>query len=546
MNRTGISAVFFVMVIVASGVVGVITIGTTNVTAQPSSGEPRLYAVALEPNATVTPGETAMVTVQVSNSGTVHSSSIDPKIRDRLTTARNVRMEVDDEGPFNIRTNEKSLGTIGEDTPREIDLLFEVPDDVDPGRYDVDLSLTYSHAAQITGGEITNDRARTIERTIEVEVDDAPRFEFTNVHTTATVGDSGSMAVDIENVGADTARNVTIALESKNARLRFGESRSESAGLDRLEPGETATLEYDISVDDRASVRPYPIESQVTYRDSNGVGGHDASPDIHVVPNPEQRFRIDDVESTLRVGEDGYVAGVVTNSGPHTVRSVVVEFATESTTATPIETSYAVGSVESGQSRTFRLPVAMSDEAEPISREFDLVVRYRNLENEARMYDDVSVAVPIEERRDEFLVESTSHEIPSGSTAVLPVEVTNNLDETVTDVEPKLFGDGPIEATDDSAYIPRLDPGETTTVHFEVAVDDDSVSKPYAGTIDVRYDDADGTSRISGTHRTAITVVGNEDTSTGRILALGLVLVLAIVIGAVVYRRRNRALDGNL
>lgn len=543
MNRIGISAVFFAMVIVASGVVGVVTIGTTNVTAQPSSGEPRLYAVALEPNATVTPGETAMVTVQVSNSGTVHSSSIDPEIRDRLTTARNVRMDVDDEGPFTIRTNEKSLGTIGEDAPREIDLLFEVPDDVDPGRYDVDISLTYSHAAQITGGEITNDRARTIERTIEVAVDDAPRFEFTNVDTTATVGDTGPMTVDIENVGADTARNVTIALESKNARLRFGESRSGSAGLGRLEPGETATLEYDISVDDRASVRPYPIESQVTYRDSNGVDGHDDSTDIHVVPNPEQRFSIDDVESTLRVGEDGYVDGVVTNSGPHPVRSVVVEFATESTTATPIETSYAVGALDSGQSRTFRLPVEMSDEAEPISREFDLVIRYRNLESQARMYEDVSAAVPIAERRDEFLVESTSHEIPAGSTTVLPVAVTNNLDETVTDVEPKLFGDDPIEAADDSAYVPRLAPGETTTVHFEVTVDDDSVSKPYAGTIDVRYDDADGTSRISGTHLAAITVVESEDTSTGRMLALGLVLLLAIVLGAVVYRRRNRALD---
>lgn len=532
--------------VVTAGIGGVVAIGSTNAVAQPSSGEPRLYVVALEPNATVTPGEMETVTVQVSNSGSIDSSSMDPDVRSQLTTARNVRIEVEDEGPFDVRTEEKSLGSIGDDRPKTVDLLFEVPDDVESGTYDVDISLSYSHAAQIIGGEITNDRARTIERTIEVDVDDAPRFEFSNATTTATAGDIGPLTVDVENVGSDTARNVTVALVSQNERLGFGQTRSESAGLARLEPGETATLEYDLAFDQRASIRPYPLETRVTYRDSTGIDGYEDATDVHVTPMPERTFDISDVVSTLRVGEDGYVEGVVTNTGPLPVRSVVVEYATESSTATPIETGYAAGTIDPGASQTFRLPIEMSDEAEPIPRELDLVVTYRTLANESRAYDDVSAFAPVLERRDEFIIESSPHEIPVGTTAILPVEVTNNLDETVTDVEPHLFGDGPIEATDDSAYVPQLDPGETATVQFEVAVDDDSVSKAYAGTIDVRYDDAVGKSKLSDTHRTEITVVENEERLPNIILlAVGGPLVLLVVIATVAYRRLNRSGDGS-
>ena len=140
--------------------------------------------------------------------------------------------------------------------------------------------------------------------------------------------------------------------------------------------------------------------------------------------------------------------------------------------------------------------------------------------------------------RSEFRLASQQDQITAGETETITIEVTNNLDETVTDIEPKLFTDDPLSAPDDIAFVPELKPGETTTIRFEVSVGQDTVPKTYAATVDMRYDDADGESQISDTHRVTITV--GEPAETTNPLLIGVAVALLVVLTAGLYAWRLR------
>lgn len=661
MNRQAATAVVVGVAVIALATTGLVVSLSGVVSASTTSGSPDLNITALEPSATVSPGETAEVELQVSNTGRVDSGSVSATIRDTLTTAQNVRIDVDSEdNPFNVRDSMRSIGSVDDAQPVTLDggtspspLLLEVPEDVEPGTYEVDVTLEYRHPAQVRSfedgsTEITNDAKRSEDETITIEVYDGPRFEFVDAQTSAPVGDSGSITTDIRNIGEDTANDITVELQSGSQRVSFGGATTESAGIDQLEPGETATLEYDLRFGERASVRAYPLEATITYDDSEGIEGVDDRPSVHVTPNeresfdiedvestlqvgeegslvgtvyntgsttvgnavvdvaqgsenvasseavavgtlepgefaefelpitissdaeavrkeidlavryrnseneqrldervsavapidPEQQFVVDEVESTLRVGEDGDLVGTVTNTGPESVRSIVVEFTDESETITPVESQYAVGSLDSGESAQFRLPLEVSDESEAIPKALDLAVRYRNDQNELRTYEEVNALADVGERRDEFLVSVQDRDIQAGSSILIDVEVTNNLDEEVSDIEAKLFTSDPLDSEDDEGYAASLAPGESTTITFEVNAEGGAVTKTHPISMDFRYDDADGRSQVSDTTRVAMQVTESQDSGLPLPLIGGIVIVVAIA-GGLLYRNRD-------
>lgn len=428
----------------------------------PVRGEPDLDVYVQDPE--LTPGTGDRLVLQIANDGEVTYGS--PEDRGVVTTARNVRVDVDDGGPVTVETERHSIGPVPEDEPREVPIAVRIPDDAETGTHELDVELTYSHTAAL--------------------------FPKGGVETEVT-------------------------------RTRT----------------ETVLVEYDVRVHPDAVVAGYSFDGSVAYTDPDGVRDRDdrAALSATLFPEDEQEFRIDDVESTLHVGEEGDFRGTITNVGPSAARNVVVQFDHESPTVVPIEGDVAVGGLDRGESESFRIPIEVGREAEPVTKRFDLTVSYTNRDDELRRYDDGYAVAPIDERRDEFLVSVEEDGIAAGETEVIEVTVTNNLDERVTDVEPKVFTDDPLTATDDEAYIPALEPGAADTVRFEVKSDGDAVAKRHSVSIDVRYDDEAGKSQISDTHRAAIPVVEpDSDSNPARIGVLG--VVLAGLVAGVVLRRR--------
>ncbi len=534
MSRRTLFASVFVVLLVGS------TLGTTIVVGQSGivEGEPRLDVHVPDP--TLTPGTTQQLELQISNDGRVSLGS--PESRDAVTAARNVRVEVeaDDDAAIEIETNRQAIGTVTENEPNTVPIAVTVPEGAESGEYELDVELRYTHTSRMEAGAgVMNERTRRVTRTVDVEIDDRPRFEITNVSTDAQIGDHGTLEATLENVGSQTASDAHLALETTSSTFAFGAGQADSAHAGTLEPGERASVQYDVAVDGEASVREFSLDGTVQYTDPDGVDGVEEGLSVGVEPVGHLRFSFDDVESTLRVGEEGELRGTVTNEGPRVAESVVVRFADESPNVIPIEDSVAVGALDSGESADFGLPIEVTNEAEAVSRNFDMAVAYRNADGERRGFEDIDATVDIAENRDEFILEVTERQLSAGTSTLLDVRVTNALDEPVDDVEAKLFTDSPLTSEDDEGYAERLEPGETTTFTFEVGAGVDATPRTYPIQMDFRYDDPSGTSKISDTYRTAVDVTETEEDSPPWLL-VGAAVALVLVAGVGLYWRRNR------
>ncbi len=511
-----------------------------SVAGQPQTGTSYLRGTpdieVLVPDDEVTPGRSNELTLQISNTGTLRSGS--SAERESVTTARNVRVEADAGGtPLAVDTGEQSIGAVTDSTPGEAIVDLSVPNDVDPGTYSVDVDVTYTHTYSVlpSGSNNINERTQTVYEDVEIEVTDDARFAIVDTETDAQIGDSGTLEAEIENTGLEVAREADVTLKSASAGLEFGDgTTSDTARVAELEPGETATVPYDVAIAADSPVREYSLTGTVQFRDTDGITRTDDGLSAGVVPQGEQTFTIGDTESDLYVGEQGDVRATVTNEGPAEARNVVVRYAEESPNVVPTEDSVAVGTLASGESASFALPVEVGGEAAAVDRVADMAIQYRNTDDEGRQYDDVELLYDVGEERDVFRLTVEDREIRAGNSVAFDVTVTNNLDEPVSDVEARLFANSPLDSSDDEGFTTELDPGESTTMTFDLTAESGATPKTYPVSFDFRYDDADGDSQLSDTSRVAITVAESEG-GFPLFSAFGLLITVVVVAGGAVY-----------
>jgi len=214
-----------------------------------------------------------------------------------------------------------------------------------------------------------------------------------------------------------------------------------------------------------------------------------------------------------------------------------VQFPTESDNLDPLETAVAVGDIPAGESASFRIPIEASSEAEAVRKRFDLPVSYRDENGIRAEDDDPDFQADIAPKRDEFSVEAVDQTVTAGSSTQLELEVTNNRDQTLTDIEAKLFTDSPLDSDDNEAFIGSLEPDESATVILDLSADAGATAKTYPVTVDFRYDDDRGRSQLSDSYRLPIEVQPAEDGGVpGWILGIGLVALAGL--GYAWYRRQ--------
>ena len=560
MNRRSVLAVFVTALMLTSGTVGVVAGATpanqlTDDTAATDLAGPTTAGSPLQAQATglvrgspdlsvvlareeVTPGQTNEVPLQIVNDGSVDVGT--PQSRSIVTTARNVRLTAEsDNSPLTVETGTIALGAVTEERPREVPVAVSVPNGTEPGNYELEVELEYSYTRQYSGG-VTVDRDNTVTADVDVEVTDDARFRIVDITTDSQVGDSGTLEATIENVGATAAYDTKLALESSSSELTLGQRTADTALIGAIAPGETATIPYNAAFRPGAPHRQYSISGQVSFETPDGISEVDQGLTAGVTPLTEQTFALEDVESTLRVGEDGEVTGTVVNTGPVVANNVVVQYTGASGSIIPIEQSAAVGSLDAGESTAFTLPLSIGGEAESGLRTVDLAVQYRNDDGEARAYSDVAVNAEVAPERDGFSVAIANQTIEAGGTRSVEVTVTNNLGEPASDLEARLFANDPLETGDtDTGYVQSLEAGESTTMTFELTTTGSATpGSTYPISLDFRYDDVDGDSQLSDTYRVPIDVTASE----GGGLPLPIIFVAVLVVGTgglVVYRRRQ-------
>ena len=502
-------------------------------------GQPNLDAFA--PSPTVSPGERTQFTVQVSNDGEV-SEGVPPS-REIVTTARDVRVDVEaDDAPVRVTSGEQSVGSVTENRPRSAVVELVVPEDIDPGSYDLTVELEYSYTDRVYPSLFsTSERTRTVTRQVTVVVEEDPRFAVRSVDTDAQVGGSGTTTVELENVGDETASAVTVALESRSGQVTFEDGGRAVAAVDRIEPGETATLEYGVAFGAEATRRPYPVDATVSFEDDEGLAGTDRGPTLAVTPRAEQSVAVEGTESTLRVSEEGTVRATVRNKGPATLEDPVATLEPPSRNVEVLEPEAAFDDLAPGESAEVAFDVEAADAARAGTRQFALSTEYETPDGDVETVDPVRFRVDVGPQRDDFAAETADATVTAGGTSRVVVSVTNQREGTVTDVSAKLFASSPLSAADDEAYVASLAPGETADLAFRVSASGSAMTKEYPVSVDFQYVDDGGETRLSKSYRWPVTVVESGGGLLGVLPPFGALVavsLLAVPLAALGVRRR--------
>ncbi len=522
--------VLLVVALLAAGVAGVA------VAQEESSfirGEPGIDVYA--PESTLTAASTDELVLQVANDGEVRAGAA-PQ-RDLVTTARAVTVEVTDEGPFEVHTRRQSVGTVPDGAVAPVPLSVTVPEDVEPGEYDVDVRVRYSHTSLYSpAGNVVQERSRTVRTSIDVTVEDRPRFTVDTVESDVQVGDSGSLVTNVTNVGSEAARDVVVGLESRSTDVSFGDAPRNTARIERLDPGENATIAHRVTVREDVDVRDLALDASVEYTDTDGVAGVQEGLTAGVVPAGEQSFSVSITSSTLRVGEVGAIEGTVRNDGPVDVDAV--RLALGDARIEPRTDSYAVGSLAAGESATFRFRGTVPPGTDPVPQRLDVTTQYRTAAGNDRATVD-PVRVDVAERRDALDVDAVNASFAAGESGTLRVDVTNRREVDVRDVRLTLDVADPLESDFRSTVVPALAPGESEVVAFDLEVDGDAPASRYPATVGVEYIDPDDETVTARPATLAVEVT--EATDDGlpaiEVVIFGALAVLVAVVFVWLYRR---------
>ncbi|QGN07012.1 hypothetical protein Hrd1104_06695 [Halorhabdus sp. CBA1104] len=406
--------------------------------------------------------------------------------------------------------------------------------------YPLDLEFEYSDAAD-NNNQYTDD--------IEFRPRSEPQFTVQSIDHEVPIGSTGQVTLTVRNEGPVNASETTLTIGSNTDAVYFGAGGTpepiEAQGV-VLEPprtgtptaqshvgnwsvGETKTVSFRVGFDENAITRRYAAELSVSYENENGDDMPDRTKMVGIEPLAEQLFDFAAVESDLHVGEEGNLVGEIENVGNRSVEGVVVTAETQRETVNFYNARYAVGELEPGESERFRHRVGITNEAEHGPRLFEVSARYRDSQGDIQTTDSRDLTVAFGRDRDAFGLDTDATFEP-GASGTLDVTVTNRRNETLSNVQAKLFTDDPLDSEDDSAFVPELAPGESTTVTLDLSVGGGASAKTYSASMDFRYDNARGESTLSDTYRVPVVVAQPESGMGLPVLigGLGVVIVVGI------------------
>ena len=442
----------------------------------------------------LSPGATTTVGVLVRNTGevevdgptdrferTVQSLSLRPGAA--LSTTVTVKSG---SAPLTVRTGEQAVAPIAVDSMQRVPIEVEVDEEATPGTYRLPVEMTYRYLDRLHIDEddtTTYYETKTVERSLIVRVESAAQFEVVSVTGDGlTEGGDGEVQATVRNTGTETASNAALRLHATD----WLTPRSSNAGIGTLDPNETATATFRVGVND-VSAGDHAVRFSLRYDDANGVVSETPVHTGTVTTGEGPRFGVKTSAEALYVDSTGVVTLTVRNTGDTTAQNARVQLR-ESSPLVPVSGSASLGDLAPGETATTRLRVEMSDRALAGEYPLSIVVKRDDAFNDPVVTEPLSVGVDVGPER--TFETSSAGSASAGSTTTVSFEVTNSGEAPMRNAVVRLNADSPFETDDDTAYVGRLEPGESATVQFTVSVDGAATPKAYALDTTVAFDNA--------------------------------------------------------
>ncbi|WP_154658552.1 COG1361 S-layer family protein [Halopiger djelfimassiliensis] len=466
-------------------------------------GEPNITVYL--PENEVAAGSEATLELQLQNDAELLSGA-----GHEVRTARGVSVELEDAGPFEPKSGEQALGQIADGQITTATQRIEVPEDIDPGEYDVTVRVRYAytnshsersgHSQRLTESE-THD--------VTVVVPEEARFDITDVTSDVEPGADGPATLEITNVGSETARQARATISGIGGVTVDSGTAEEVLG--DLEPRDSRNVTVDVDIAETVSQGHKPIEVAVTYQNSAGIERKAGPETARLSPAAEQTFSITGLEDTLSVGYDGEVTGELTNDGPRTVDDAVLIVEPMSDSLFVEDTRYALPELEPGETTSFSYPMDVSGQADPGPRQLRFTVEYTAGDRSTLEDGPITERVVVDPQEDEFSLEGVETTLRQGETNDLVIEITNERPETLSNVDVRIYTDDPLSATDDEAFVPELEPGESAEISFGVAAASSAPAKTHPVELDFQYETDRGETIVSDHYQFPVDVEAVED-----------------------------------
>jgi hypothetical protein len=491
-----------------------VVVGAQPVAAEQVIGQPEID-LSVQDNR-IGPGERTTLDITVSNDGTLKRGG-PAALEQRIKAARGLTVDIREEridAPIEVKSGSVTLGSLPDGTVGTASFQLETGESLQPGTYEIPVEVSYSLTRLADYSESRSppgytdvsyaDSFRRQTMMITLVVDEEAQFEISPSDENAVVaGDTGSFEFDLRNVGSETARSATVSLSTRTGDLYFGQPSQprerRSVYVEELAPNESRSISVQVGATTGISPGSYPIAVDVSYETPDGVAETSETLSTGVRVEPERSFAVRDLSTqSFRVDEsEATVRATVVNTGDVAARNVVVRAqGPEPLQATGPEA--AVGDLGPGESTSAQFIFAVPADAEAGSLSLSFAVEYENTDGDLRRLDEpIRRAVTLENERDAFEVVGVNTSVASGGEGTLAVTVRYNGDQPVSNANAKVFVNDPLSSADDDAFLGSFEPGETRTAEFSVAAGGSAMAKPYPASVEIRYDDAGGNSKLA-------------------------------------------------
>lgn len=137
-------------------------------------------------------------------------------------------------------------------------------------------------------------------------------------------------------------------------------------------------------------------------------------------------------------------------------------------------------------------------------------------------YDSQSITIyqeePTRSQKETFSIEAVNPSLETGESRPIEVQVTNNRNQTLTDIEGKFLADDPIGSSTKELSIRSLEPGETATVTVNASVAPNASIEDQFVDMKFRYIDRNGEGKITENYQIILSIINSEETNSEPLL----------------------------
>ncbi|MEA5408445.1 NEW3 domain-containing protein [Haloarculaceae archaeon H-GB2-1] len=316
-----------------------------------------------------------------------------------------------------------------------------------------------------------------------VQVGPEQSFDVRNLNSTLQVGETGRISGTVVNTGNQTITDAAVVFATNQTSVQ---PRTRDVAVGTLEPGESAPFSFTADVPRTADPGQRPLLFQVRYRDAEDETRVSDPIDARVDVTGEQTFAIENVETTLRVGERGEAVVTLRNTGTNAVEDASLRYTGEGPLQ-PLSSEAAAGTLEPGESTRITYTFDVPQTADPGRRSLPFVVQYEGRDDEVRTSAPLTVQATVAGEQT-FAVTNTSSTLRVDDTGTVTANVTNTGDIVAEDVVVTVQETGPTLVPRETTYaVGTLAPGESASAEFRFDVTADAEAGPRLLTFQVRY-----------------------------------------------------------